>query len=180
MSYLSIILSPYKLFCVLCAVIVTSGKKGKAYLLKTKYKFPKSVSMGDVRIVGRHIAIGEHTYMNSGHIATAPDASVRIGRWCAIGHNVTILALTHDTNIATGAESQRPSKKGDVIIEDGVWIGSNAIITPGVTIGRQAVVGGNSVVVHDLPPFTVCAGTPCKPLYSKSNEDIEKHKDLIK
>ncbi len=160
--------------------MLSSGRKGKAYVQKAKYRFPKSVNLGDVRIIGNNITFGENTYMNSGHIATANDAKISIGKWCAIGHNVTLLAITHHTQIATGPESKRPSKKGDIIIEEGVWIGSNVIITPGVTIGRQAVVGGNSVVVKDLPPHSVCAGIPCKPLFLKNEENIKKHNDLIK
>ncbi len=180
MGYFSILISPYKTFCAFCAVLMNCGKKGRMYLLKAKYKLPANVHIGDVRIIGNNFSIGAHSYFNSGHMATAPDASISIGKWCAIGHNVTILALTHDTGVPTGNEAKRPSKKGNVIIEDGVWIGSNAIITPGVTIGKQAVVGGNSVVTQDLPPHAVCAGIPCKPLFFKSDEDINLHNDLIK
>jgi len=150
------------------------------FLLKAKYKLPKNVHIGDVRVIGNNFTIGEHSYFNSGHIATSPEAGISIGKWCAIGHNVTILAVTHDTGIPTGDPANRPSKKGNVIIEDGVWIGSNAIITPGVLIGKQAVVGGNSVVTQNIPPYAVCAGVPCKPLFFKGEEDINLHKELIK
>jgi acetyltransferase-like isoleucine patch superfamily enzyme len=180
MGYTSLLLSPYKIFCVFCAMILHSGKKGRMFLLKAKYKLSESVHIGDVRIIGNNFTIGEHSYFNSGHIATAQDAKVSIGKWCAIGHNVTILSITHDTNIPTGDERRRPCKKGDVFIEDGVWIGSNAIITPGVTIGRQAVIGGNSVVTQDIPAYAVSAGIPCKPIYIKSEEEINLHKELIK
>jgi acetyltransferase-like isoleucine patch superfamily enzyme len=105
---------------------------------------------------------------------------VKIGKWCAIGHNVTILAVTHDTGISTGPEQLRPSRKGDVIIDDGVWIGSNVIITPGVHIGKMCVIGGNSVVTKDLPPYTICAGIPCKVLRKKEDEEIRIHEELIK
>ena len=180
MGYSSLLLSPYKTFCAVCALVLHCGKKGRVYLLKAKHKLPANVSIGDVRIIGKNFSIGEHTYFNSGHIATAADAKISIGKWCAIGHNVTILAITHDTGIPTGDESMRPAKKGDVIIEDGVWIGSNAIITPGVTIGKQAVIGGNSVVTQNIPPNMVAAGIPCKALYSKDDEDIRQHNELIK
>jgi acetyltransferase-like isoleucine patch superfamily enzyme len=150
------------------------------YLLKAKHHLPSNVSIGEVRVIGKNFTIGEHSYFNSGHLATNPDAKISIGKWCAIGHNVTILAITHDTGIPTGDQSLRPSKKGDVIIEDGVWIGSNAIITPGVTIGKQSVIGGNSVVTQDIPPFMVATGIPCKPLYRKSDEEISQHNELIK
>lgn len=180
MGYFSLLLSPYKTFCALCAVLLNCGKKGKMYLLKAKYHLPSSVNIGDVRIIGKNFSIGEHSYFNSGHMATAADAKISIGKWCAIGHNVTILAITHDTGIPTGDAAMRPAKKGDVIIEDGVWIGSNAIITPGVTIGKQAVIGGNSIVTQNIPACMVAAGIPCKPLYMKSDEEISQHNELIR
>ncbi len=180
MGTISLLLSPYKTFCAVCAILLNCGKKGKVYLIKAKHNLPSSVSIGDVRIIGKNFSIGDHSYFNSGHMASAPDAKISIGKWCAIGHNVTILAITHDTGIPTGDEDRRPSKKGDVIIEDGVWIGSNAIITPGVTIGRQAVIGGNSVVTQNIPPHMVAAGIPCKPLFAKSEEEIQLHNELIK
>jgi acetyltransferase-like isoleucine patch superfamily enzyme len=180
MGYFSLLLSPYKTFCAFCALLLNCGKKGRIYILKAKHRLPANVHIGDVRIIGKNFCIGEHSYFNSGHMASAPDAKISIGKWCAIGHNVTILAITHDTGIPTGDETRRPAKKGDVIIEDGVWIGSNAIITPGVHIGKQAVVGGNSVVTQDIPPFMVATGVPCKPLYKKSEEEINLHSELIK
>jgi acetyltransferase-like isoleucine patch superfamily enzyme len=180
MSYLGIIFNPAKMFFVSASLIIKWGHKGRCILLKAKHKLPTSVSMGEVRIIGKNLEVGAHTYFNSGHIATAPDAKVSIGKWCAIGHNVTILAITHDTGISTGPEHLRPSRKGDVLIEDGVWIGSNVIITPGVHVGKMCVIGGNSVVTKDLPPYTICAGIPCKVLRKKEDEEIRKHEEIIK
>jgi acetyltransferase-like isoleucine patch superfamily enzyme len=51
-----------------------------------------------------------------------------------------------------------------VTIEDDAWIGSGAVILPGVRIGRGAVVGANSVVTEDVPPLTVVAGLPARPI----------------
>jgi maltose O-acetyltransferase len=159
--------------------MVKSGKKGRILSQKLKYNIPSSVNLGDVRMIGSNFSFGEYTYFNSGHIATNSLAKVSIGRWCAIGHNVTILAVTHETGIPTGDEILRPSKQGDVIIEDGVWIGSNVIITPGITIGRQAVIGGNAVVAKDIPPYAVCSGIPCRVLYFKKEDDVEAHNKLM-
>jgi acetyltransferase-like isoleucine patch superfamily enzyme len=49
---------------------------------------------------------------------------------------------------------------GKVVIEEGAFIGINAVILPGVTVGRNAVVAASSVVTKDVPPFTVVAGNP--------------------
>lgn len=172
-------LNPYNAFCLLCSLLINCGKKGKSLRLRQKFRLDKSVHLGEVRIVGRQLTVGNNTYMNSGHIATAPDAEVSIGKWCAIGHNVTILAYTHDTGISTGPEALRPSRKGNIVIEDGVWIGSNVIITPGVTIGRMSVIGGNSVVNRDVPPGTLCAGIPARVINRKEADVLAEHAKLI-
>lgn len=53
-----------------------------------------------------------------------------------------------------------------IIIQDNVWIGANCTINPGVTIGKNSVIGSGSVVVHDISPNVVAAGNPCR--YIKS------------
>ncbi len=45
-------------------------------------------------------------------------------------------------------------------VEDGAWLGQNVVLLPGVTVGRGAVVGANSVIRQDVPPRSVVAGTP--------------------
>ncbi len=51
-----------------------------------------------------------------------------------------------------------------ITIGDKAWIGAEAFVLPGVTIGEGAVIGARAVVTKDMPPWTVCAGHPCKPL----------------
>lgn len=170
-------LIPFYLFCIF---IVKSAKKGTLIMQRLKHNIPVNAAIGDVKIIGKNFLLGENSYFNSGYISTNENSKVKIGNWCAIGYNVTILAITHDTGIPTGIENQRPVKSGDVIIEDGVWIGNNVIITPGVHIGKMAVIGGNSVVTKDLPEYTVCSGNPCKVLYTKNEDEIIKHRELIK
>ncbi len=52
--------------------------------------------------------------------------------------------------------------KGDVVIEDNVWLGEGVCVMPGVTIGRGAIVGANSVVTKNIPAYSVVAGVPAK------------------
>ena len=56
------------------------------------------------------------------------------------------------------------SSKGPTRIGDNVWCGANVVITSGVTIGERCVIGANSVVTGDLPPFSVAAGAPARAL----------------
>ena len=57
-------------------------------------------------------------------------------------------------------------KKDKIIIENGVMIGMNSTIMPGVTIGEGSIIGANSLVVCDIPPWTIAAGNPAKVLKS--------------
>jgi serine acetyltransferase len=68
-----------------------------------------------------------------------------------------------------------PSCKGDIIIENDVWVGATSTIMSGVKISNGAVVAGGSVVVKDVPPYAIVAGNPAKVVkYRFSEEQIEK------
>jgi acetyltransferase-like isoleucine patch superfamily enzyme len=55
-----------------------------------------------------------------------------------------------------------PGVSANIVIEDYVWIGANVFICGGVVIGENSIVGANSVVTHNLPPNSICAGVPAK------------------
>jgi acetyltransferase-like isoleucine patch superfamily enzyme len=88
--------------------------------------------------------------------------SVQIGKDVLIAGRVFISDHDHEY----GHPSQPPSKAGlsvaPVVIEDGVWIGEGAVVLKGVTVGKRAVIGANSVVTKDVPPFTVVGGVPAR------------------
>ena len=63
-------------------------------------------------------------------------------------------------------------RKDKVIIGNDVWIGHNAIIMPGVTIGNGAIIGSGAVVTHDVSPYTVVVGVPAKPIKKRFNDEI--------
>ena len=56
-------------------------------------------------------------------------------------------------------------KQGDIVIGDDSWIGARVTILPGVNLGRGVIIGANSLVIHDCPPFTVWAGSPARLLH---------------
>ncbi|OBZ17175.1 CatB-related O-acetyltransferase [Bacillus sp. FJAT-26390] len=65
-------------------------------------------------------------------------------------------------------------RKGDTIIESDAWIGMNAMIMPGVKIGEGAIVAAGSVVVKDVPPYTIVGGNPCKEIKKRfTDKEIE-------
>lgn len=69
--------------------------------------------------------------------------------------------------------------KGDTIIENNAWIGMNAMIMPGVTIGEGAIVAAGSVVAKNVPPYTIVGGNPAKEIKKRFTEkEIEKLKEM--
>jgi chloramphenicol O-acetyltransferase type B len=69
--------------------------------------------------------------------------------------------------------------KGDTIIENDAWIGMNAMIMPGVTIGEGAIVAAGSVVAKDVPPYTIVGGNPAKEIKKRfTDKEIEKLKEM--
>lgn len=84
---------------------------------------------------------------------------VIIGASCMIGSHVSISSLTHDHR---EPEMIHTMVAKPVVIEDGVWIGSHAVILPGVTLGRGSVIGAGSVVTRDVPPLAIAYGVPAK------------------
>ncbi|MDQ3752942.1 MAG: acyltransferase [Actinomycetota bacterium] len=97
--------------------------------------------------------------LSSGHIS--------IGRHAFFGHNVAVLTGTHDINVF-GRERQTtiPPAGRDVVVEEGAWIASDALVLGPCTIGAHAVVGAGSLVMADVYAYSVVAGRPAKKLRS--------------
>jgi acetyltransferase-like isoleucine patch superfamily enzyme len=105
------------------------------------------------------IEIGNHTFINYGS-SIAARASVKIGSNCHLGHYTFVMDNDqHDIVRHTELPRSEP-----VMIEDHVWIGSKAVILPGVRIGSRAVIGAGSIVTKDVPPRCVAAGNPARVL----------------
>lgn len=62
--------------------------------------------------------------------------------------------------------------KGDIVIGNDVWIGYEAVIMPGVTIGDGAIVGTRAVVTKDVPPYTIVGGVPAKPIRKRFSDEV--------
>ena len=67
------------------------------------------------------------------------------------------------TDINTPISDQQVETK-PIVIEDEVWIGANAVVTAGVTVGKHSIVAAGCVVVKEVPPYTIVGGNPAKPL----------------
>lgn len=119
---------------------------------------------------GSRIALGDHVYANTG-LTVIDDTFVTIGSHVMLGPRVTISAATHPVD----PELRRQAYQYDlpVTIEENVWVGAGATILPGVTIGKNSVIGAGSVVDRDIPPDVVAAGVPCRVLREIGPRDRE-------
>lgn len=130
---------------------------------------------------GGEIRIGEYCYIGEGtRIWSA--RSIRLGNRVLIAHNVTIMdSLTHPIGaakrhehfrqiITTGHPRELDLGERAVDIGDDVWIGCMSIVLRGVSLGRGAIVGAGSVVTENVPPWTLVAGNPARPI-----RELEQH-----
>lgn len=106
---------------------------------------------------GKNIKIGRNVFINSG-CRFQDQGGITIGDGSLIGHNVVLATINHDYN---------PKKRGTmylkpIVLEENSWIGSNATILPGITIGENSIVAAGSVVTKDVPANTIFAGNPAK------------------
>ena len=132
----------------------------KRYNIKSNFRF----SGTDIRIYGEgEIFLGNDSYIGTNStIELAKGQKVVIGYNCQISHNVRMYTSSADPDQDFTTEKSKPSKKGDIIIGNGVWIGANVFINPGVNIGDNSVIGANSMVTKDVPANAIVGGVPAK------------------
>lgn len=126
------------------------------------------------------IVIGKGTYGKI-HILSAKDEkSLYIGNYCSIADEVTfVLSAEHPLNhISTYPFKAMVTKvpeaiaKGDVVVDDDVWIGYRVTILSGVHIGKGAVIAAGAVVTKDVPPYAVVAGVPAKVIKYRFEQSV--------
>lgn len=115
---------------------------------------------------------------------------IKIGSFCSIARNVNFQEYNHRTdrlasyfiyqNIFGDNLEKDITSKGDIEIGNDVWIGAQCVILSGAKIGNGAVIAANSVVVGDIPPFAIAAGTPAKILKYRFSEEIIKKIEEMK
>jgi acetyltransferase-like isoleucine patch superfamily enzyme len=124
----------------------------------------------DVIIGGEGLVkIGDNSCINEGAIIAATN-SVTIGKNCMIAPRVYILDVDHEYSSKEVPICKQGYKSSPVTIEDDVWIGTQSVITRGITIGTGAIIGANSVVTKNVPPYWIVAGAPAKPIKHRFNQ----------
>lgn len=154
-----------------------------------------------------NIIVGEYTYYDDINGAENFESHVThhydfigdkliIGKFCAIAKGIEFImnGANHKINSITtypfnimgnGWEKSAPSLtdlklKGDTIVGNDVWIGQNVTVLPAVHIGDGAIIGANSVVAKDIPPYSVAVGNPCEVKRKRFDEDLIEYLLQIK
>ncbi len=133
--------------------------------------FPITVVRPETLVVGDNVFIS-----NFSHISSCKGC--KIGNNVMIGPSVVMESNDHVFGIIgkTMYETRKIKKEEPFIIENNVWIGAHATILKGVKVGEGSVIGAGSVVVKDVPPYTVNVGNPSRPIKKIfSDEELFVH-----
>jgi acetyltransferase-like isoleucine patch superfamily enzyme len=105
------------------------------------------------------VMIGDHTRIGLHNTIIGP---VIIGSHVNLAQGITVTALNHNFEDSEKRIDEQGVSTSAVTIEDDIWIGANAVVLPGVTIGQHSVVAAGAVVTKDVPPHSLVAGVPAK------------------
>lgn len=125
----------------------------RAYEEYGNQKYDSLILVGDNFYAGDDCAV-----MAVGHI--------KIGNNVTLASRVTIIDHSHGigdySDIEEPVMSRRLGVKGPIIIEDNVWLCEGVVVLSNVKIGRNSIIGANSVVTHDIPPYSIAVGIPAR------------------
>lgn len=105
------------------------------------------------------VVIGDYTRIGIHNTIIGP---VTIGNHVNLAQSITVTALNHNFDDANKRIDEQGVSTSQTVIDDDVWIGANAVILSGVTIGTHSVVAAGAVVTKDVPPYSLVAGVPAK------------------
>lgn len=117
---------------------------------------------------GKNIHVGKQVFINMG-CKFQDQGGIYIGDGTLIGHNVVLATLNH----AKSPKDRSTMIPAPIHIGKRVWIGSNATILPGVTIGDGAIVAAGAVVTRDVPDNTIVGGIPASVMRPLSEEEMQ-------
>jgi acetyltransferase-like isoleucine patch superfamily enzyme len=124
------------------------------------------------------IKIGNDVYIGPGATFSASKSFIQIGSKVMFGPNVTIMGGDHNTSVIGAymydVNEKLPENDLPVTIKDDVWIGADAIILKGVTIGQGSIVAAGSLVIADVSEYSVAGGVPAKILRKRFNDNQMK------
>lgn len=127
------------------------------------------------------VIVGKGSYGVISVLSDDKNSKLMIGNYCSIAENVNfLLGVEHRLNcISTFPfkskmlnENMEGISKGNIVIEDDVWVGYGAIIMSGIHVGQGAVVAAGSVVTKDVPPYAIVGGVPAKVIKYRFSPEI--------
>lgn len=118
------------------------------------------ISSGPDKVsIGKHCQVNEHVFIQG----------AVIGNYVMIAPHVSILNTSHNfERVDLPMVLQGETNHANPIIEDDVWLGRNAIIMPGIRIGKGSIVGAGAIVTKDVPPYCIVGGVPAKVLKKRN------------
>jgi acetyltransferase-like isoleucine patch superfamily enzyme len=140
----------------------------RSILLGQGADIASTAEIGIVKVDGKRSNLAVASFTSIGRVEFALHDKIQIGAYVCVNDGVKLLTASHDISTPTW-----PHVKAPIIIEDYAWIATNAIILPGVTIGRGAVVGAGAVVSKSVPAGAIVAGNPAKEILKKRSEELE-------
>ena len=124
---------------------------------------------------GAHVHFGSNVYANF-NLTLVDDTDIYVGDKVMFAPNVTVATAGHPINPELRYQAMQYNIP--VHIGNNVWIGANAVVLPGVTIGDNSVIGAGSVVTKDIPANVVAVGNPCRVIREIGEHDkIYYYKD---
>lgn len=144
----------------------------------------RSCILSGFMTIGKATVVQQNVYVGNGN-------NVRIGSYCVINENVklryveigdyvliapgvSVIGVNHVSDRIDIPIAMQGSYKEKIIIEENVWIGTNAIITAGVKIEKGCIIGAGAVVTHDCNAFGVYGGVPARLIYYRYNSKNNK------
>lgn len=158
---------------------------GKIERIKLKRKWRKMNSHNSTEYVGNWnqslVHVGNYSYGGINVLTFNDNSKLIIGSYCSVAPNVMfMLSADHYTShistfpfkVKMMGESFEGHSKGDIIVDDDVWIGYGAVIMSGVHIEQGAVIAAGAVVTKDVPPYSIVGGVPAKVIKYRFDEKI--------
>lgn len=127
-----------------------------------KFVVGKYSTIEDFSVVNNAVGdvfIGDNTRIGLSNVLIGP---IEIGSNVMTAQHVALSGLNHGFEDISMPISRQKVTTAKIVVEDDAWIGANAVIVPGVTIGKHAIVGAGSVVTKSVAPFSVAVGNPAK------------------
>ncbi len=143
--------------------------KNNKICLENGVAIERNVNIG--ALGGTFIHIGQNTFIGPGTCIAGP-GDIKIGKNCLIAAQSGIFANNHNfADMELPIREQGITRRG-IVIEDDCWLGSGVKVLDGVTIGKGSVIGANSVVTKDIPPFSVAVGIPARVIKKRGAKDL--------